>query len=98
MRWIMAATLGIGLLGLVGWFRSSTPIGYQAVPRDAFPVFDDPKMVTAAEAEAKGFIQERDMVIGVARGREARAYPIAVMGIHELGNDTIDGVPIAVSW
>jgi hypothetical protein len=96
LRWITAATLGIALLGLVGWFRGSPPIGYQAVPRDAFPVFDDPKMVTAAEAE--GFIQERDMVIGVARGREARAYPIAVMGIHELGNDTIDGVPIAVSW
>ena len=77
---------------------AESPIGFQAVPRDAFPVFDNPKMLPAAEAEAKGFVTDRDMVIGVARGREAKAYPITVMGVHELGNDTIDGEPIAVSW
>jgi hypothetical protein len=38
------------------------------------------------------------VVIGIARGREAKAYPISIMGVHELGNDTIDRVPIAVSW
>jgi hypothetical protein len=74
------------------------PIGLQAVPRDAFPVFDNPKMLPAAEAEAKGVVTDRDMVIGVARGREAKAYPITIMGVHELGNDTIDGEPIAVTW
>lgn len=73
-------------------------IGVPVVPRDAFPVFDNPKMVAAAEAEARGLVFERDMVIGVARGREAKAYPITIMGVHELGNDTIDGVPIAVTW
>ena len=73
-------------------------IGVPVVPRDAFPVFDNPKMAAAAEAEARGLVFERDMVIGVARGREAKAYPITIMGVHELGNDTIDGVPIAVTW
>ncbi len=37
-------------------------------------------------------------MIGVAIGDDARAYPIAVMGVHELGNDTCGGTPIAVSW
>jgi hypothetical protein len=55
-------------------------------------------MVAAAEAEALGLVFQRDMVIGVARGREAKAYPITIMGVHELGNDTVDGVPIAVTW
>jgi len=68
------------------------------VPRDAFPVFDNPTMLPAAEAEAKGVVNDRDMVIGVARGREAKAYPITIMGVHELGNDTIAGLPIAVTW
>jgi len=77
---------------------AETPIGYQAVPRDAFPVFDNPTMLPAAEAEAKGVVNDRDMVIGVARGREAKAYPITIMGVHELGNDTIAGLPIAVTW
>ena len=39
-----------------------------------------------------------DAVIGIAHGSEARAYPIMVMGNHELGNDTIDGIPIAITW
>ena len=61
------------------------PIGVQALPRDAFPVFDNPHMLSAAAAEREG-------------GKEAKAYPITIMGVHELGNDTIDGIPIAVSW
>ena len=72
-------------------------IGYQAVPRDAFPVFDDPPMVTAAEAEESGLVFDRDAVIGVALNGEAKAYPVTVMGVHELGNDSVGGVPIAVS-
>jgi hypothetical protein len=55
-------------------------------------------MLPAAEAEAKGVVTDRDMVIGIARGHEAKAYPITIMGVHELGNDTIDGEPIAVTW
>ncbi len=77
---------------------AAQPIGYQAVPRDAFPVFDDPKMLSAAEAEKQEVIFDRDVIIGVAHNGEAKAYPITIMGVHELGNDTIGGVPIAVSW
>lgn len=95
--WGAGAVLAGGLL-LVAVVGSGAPFGYQAVPRDAFPVFDDPRTLAAAEAERKGLIFERDMVIGVARGREAKAYPLAIMGVHELGNNTIDGVPIAVTW
>ena len=76
----------------------AAPLGYQAVPRDAFPVFDDPKMLSAAEAESRGVIFDRDAVIGVEHAGEAKAYPVTVMGVHELGNDTIGGVPIAISW
>ncbi len=73
-------------------------LGFEGVTRDAFPVFDNPRMLTAKEAEARRVIFPRDMVIGVSHGRKAKAYPITIMGYHELGNDTIDGIPIAVSW
>ncbi len=76
----------------------AAPIGSRAVRRDAFPVFNNPEMLTAAEAERQGLIYERDAVIGVAHGNQAKAYPITIMGVHELGNDTLDGIPIAVSW
>ena len=74
------------------------PFGYQAVPRDAFPVFDNPTLIPGAQAEKDGAVYPRDAVIGIAHGGEAKAYPITIMGVHELGNDTIGGVPIAISW
>lgn len=73
-------------------------IGIQVVPRDAFPVFDHPEFVTPEKAEKKGFVHDRDPVIGLVINGQAKAYPIRTMGIHELGNDTLGGVPIAVSW
>ena len=55
-------------------------------------------MLTAEAAEKDGKIYDRDPIIGVYYNGEAKAYPITVMGVHELGNDTIGGLPIAVSW
>lgn len=95
----MAVGLVVGLAALATTGACDTPpFGYQAVGRDAFPVFDDPRMLSIQEAEAGGAIFDRDAVIGVAHNGEAKAYPITVMGLHELGNDTIGGVPIAISW
>ncbi|MBI4566405.1 MAG: DUF3179 domain-containing protein [Planctomycetes bacterium] len=68
---------------------------HRAVPRDAFPVLHDPKLVPAAEASD---VRDSDVVIGVMVGTEAKAYPIAVMGSHELANDNCGREPIAVSW
>ena len=71
---------------------------FEGMGRDAFPVFNNPRMLTAQAAEKAGVIFPRDAVIGVRHNGEAKAYPISIMGIHELGNDTIGGMPIAVSW
>ncbi len=68
------------------------------MPRDAFPVFDDPPSMSTGEAERGGVVYDRDPVIGVSINGEATAYPVTVMGVHELGNDTVGGVPITVEW
>lgn len=70
----------------------------QVVPKDAFPVFHNPRFVDATTAEKKRYVHDRDPVIGVAIEGRAKAYPIRTMGIHELGNDTLGTVPIAVGW
>ena len=99
LRKSLMALLAAGVLAAIAAATAAAPpFGFQAVPRDAFPVFDDPKMLSAAEAEKQDVIFDRDVVIGVAHNGEAKAYPITIMGVHELGNDTIGGVPIAVSW
>jgi hypothetical protein len=63
--------------------------------RDRFPVLNDPKLTPAKEAKG---IRDDEPVIGVALGKEAKAYPISVMGVHELANDRCGGKAIAVSW
>ena len=95
LRPLVPTVIGVVLL-LVG--TAWAQIGVPVLPKDAFPVFDNPTMVPTAEAEARRLVFDRDMVIGIARGREAKAYPITIMGVHELGNDTIDGIPITVTW
>jgi hypothetical protein len=99
LRKSLTALLAAAALAAVAAATAAAPpFGWQAVPRDAFPVFDDPRMLSAAEAEKQDVIFDRDVIIGVAHNGEAKAYPITIMGVHELGNDTIGGVPIAVSW
>jgi Protein of unknown function (DUF3179) len=39
-----------------------------------------------------------DKVLAVAIGSQARAYPIRTMGYHHIVNDTVGGVPIAVTY
>jgi len=67
----------------------------RAVPKDSFPVLNNPKMKSA---KGRQVMSKNIWVIGVAIGKEAKAYPISVMGRHELINDTCGGQPIAVSW
>ncbi len=88
----------LAIAGLISAAAGAPPFGYQAVPRDAFPVFDNPAMLSAEVAEQEGVVYDGDAIIGIHHGNEAKAYPITIMGLHELGNDTIDGIPIAVSW
>ena len=68
----------------------------RAVPRDAFPVLTHPAMGAAAEGDK--FFRPNEWVIGVELNGAARAYPVTVMGIHELINDTVAGHPITVCW
>ncbi|MBW2337874.1 MAG: DUF3179 domain-containing protein [Deltaproteobacteria bacterium] len=64
-------------------------------PKDGIPAILEPNFVQPAEA---GFLDESDDVIGVRIGNQARAYPIKILNWHEVVNDTINGVPIVVTF
>jgi hypothetical protein len=67
------------------------------LPKDAIPAIRNPKPLLVPASEVKG-IRETDQVVGVALGGESRAYPIAFLSWHEIVNDTVGGMPIAVTW
>jgi hypothetical protein len=55
----------------------------------------DPQFVPAAEA---GFLQDQDVLIGVASGKVAKAYPAADLAQHGSVNDQMPDGPIEVTW
>ena len=102
MRWL-AAILTLGCLAGVAQAQSPVPSedefkrdSRRAAPRDAFPVLDSPRMVGVPRANRS--LKDSEPVIGIDLGGEQKAYPVAVMGRHELANDTCGKFPIAVSW
>ncbi len=65
-------------------------------PKDGIPAIDSPKFVTVAEA--KGWLKDVEPVILVQADGDARAYPLQILMWHEIVNDTVGGVPLAVTF
>jgi hypothetical protein len=64
-------------------------------PKDGIPAIDDPRFVPVA---AITDMAPTAPIISLVLGTEARAYPLSVMMWHEIVNDTIGGVPVAVTF
>ncbi|WP_323764933.1 DUF3179 domain-containing protein [Marinovum sp.] len=65
-------------------------------PKDGIPALDDPGFIPVARETRIG---AREPVITVEiKGARPRAYPIRYLTWHEIVNDTVGGVPIAVTF
>jgi len=69
---------------------------YTVLPFGAIPAIDNPEFVDAKTANR--FMHPNEMVIGIVDGNEARAYSAWHLDRHEIVNDVLHGVPIAVTW
>jgi hypothetical protein len=74
------------------------------VAKDSILAMTGPGHLTTDEADSyvmgrRGrYLVPDDRVIGVALGGESRAYPLRILNWHEVVNDTLGGVPIAVTY
>lgn len=66
------------------------------MPRDGFEVFNNPGFID--KKESPDFYFKFEPVIAVEIEGEARAYPLNVLTFHEIANDIIKGIPIAVTY
>lgn len=66
------------------------------LPPDAIPSIDNPTFHTAAEAD--DFYEPDELVMGVVFNGDARAYSVPHLSSHEIVNDEVGGVKIAVTW
>jgi hypothetical protein len=70
-------------------FRSGGP------PKDGIPAIDSPRFLPVGEVD---FVRSNEPVIEVIVNGQARAFPIQILIWHEIVNDTIAGVPVAVTF
>jgi hypothetical protein len=64
-------------------------------PKDGIPAILKPKFVRPEQA---AFLKEGDQVIGVEVNGAAKAYPLKILNWHEVVNDTVNGIPIMVTF
>ncbi len=64
-------------------------------PKDGIPALDNPRFIGVAAAD---WLEAREPVVLVEAGGAAKAYPLQVLTWHEIVNDEVGGVPIAVTF
>ncbi len=112
-RWWFRGVLGLAILvGAVSVFRTPGWRRWLAIPALAAAgfvayaanfvmaadrIFLPPNHVVLARAD-KNTVEPGRLVVGVDLGGEARAYPVRFIGYHHQVRDTVDGIPILVSF
>jgi len=64
-------------------------------PPDGIPPIDDPMFIPVGDVD---FLAENEPVMAVDVDGDARAYPVQILIWHEIVNDTVGGVPLAVTY
>jgi hypothetical protein len=70
-------------------------IVWGGVKKDGIPALVDPKLTTAAEAT---YLTDDELVFGAEIGGDARAWPLRILDWHEMLNDVVGGVPVALAY
>jgi len=63
-------------------------------PKDGIPALTQPALIPVGRAD---YLRGSDRAIGVVIDDQARARPLAILNYHEIVNDTIADIPVAVT-
>jgi hypothetical protein len=66
------------------------------LPPDAIPSINNPSFTDVSQADEK--YDPDEMVLGVEFNGDARAYSVGLLSNHEIVNDTVGGIHLAVTW
>jgi hypothetical protein len=62
---------------------------------DGIPPLDEPRFQRTGDVH---WVDDAEQVLAVEVGGEWRAYPVQVLTLHEIVNDTVGGRPVAVTY
>ena len=96
---LRAETVTINLPAAPGTGLDTIPVDLKIITvlgKDGIPAILDPQFLSAKDAASQMKANER--VIGLSINGEHRAYSLNLLSRHEVVNDTVGGVPVAVTW
>ena len=70
-------------------------IVWGGVRKDGIPALVNPANIGAADAT---YLEDNDLIFGVEINGDARAYPLRILDWHEMFNDVVGGVPVALAY
>ncbi|MCR9256191.1 MAG: DUF3179 domain-containing protein [Alphaproteobacteria bacterium] len=70
-------------------------VAWGGVRVDGIPALDNGPWIAGTDA---AYLNEDDLVFGVEINGDARAYPLRILGWHEMANDVIGGVPVSLAY
>jgi hypothetical protein len=65
-------------------------------PPDGIPSIDNPKFISIQEANK--YLEDSELVLGLNINGDVRAYPLQILVWHEIVNDKVNDVPVAVTY
>jgi hypothetical protein len=65
------------------------------IPKDGIPAIDEPRFDAASDID---WLADEEPVVALEVEGDARAYPLQILTWHEIVNDTVGGVPVAVTF
>lgn len=63
---------------------------------DAIPAIDEPEFMSVEAA--RQFFKPDERVLGISLNGEHHVYSVPMLSRHEIVNDVVGGVPVAVTW
>ena len=79
--------------------EAEAPRSYRIVTvlgKDEIPAILNPNMAPAQEVDA--VLRDTTPVLALSLNGDHRAYPIGTLSRHEIVNDVVGGMPVAVTW
>ena len=63
---------------------------------DGIPAILDPLFVSSGDADE--WMEPDEQVLGLTINGDSRAYSVRMLSRHEIVNDVVGGMPVAVTW
>ena len=78
-----------------GWLIPKSEVFDGGPGKDGIPALEEPQFIAASSAN---YLEEDDLVLGFVNGDDIRAYPHAILDWHEIINDKVGSINLAVTY